>query len=549
MTQSKAKGLKYWCDKLSHTELPVLATTMHSVKSIPRTENIPYSRLVKSAEIDPALCWHVIRAANRRNTNPNTDIESLQLAISMIGQTRFWESVDKAPILKPQPKSRFQLSYIQELSFSLFAAFLARDWATRHQVGSPDALYWDTLLARSPIWALWFIAYPEMLKWQQETRGNHHDPKKIEIDIFGCTLEDICYGVAKLWKLPQASYESWHKSNLPSHRDLVSLSHDHFQSIVESKVSLRLLIQQPHFFSFLAHWATLECRWNWYNHRLNRCLQVVSHCLHTPTPLITAEMHQAAVAVSHFFHVPGLAAPAVHLLWTNPKDVWPLPPVFEPIFTMAPDEDPAPKKKSAQPTKPKSNASKAIDTSSSVRKPIDQVILNKTLDNLTLNADSLSDVHHVFKLCMTAVCSGIHFDRGFACLLNPHQKTVRICYSEGFASTDPIRKLSIPLSQAPLITHLLRHPSSMHIEPHMIAKVSEKLPAEMMAKLGSNDFVLMSVFAGARPIGVVYADRIKSTNPHAIQPEDYEAFKKLCHAVCVGLDQVAKNQRRRRQNA
>jgi hypothetical protein len=568
MTQSKAKGLKYWCDKLSHTQLPVLANNLNAMKKIPRTDGIPHSRLVIQTEKDPVLCWHVIRAANRRHTNPLTDIASLHLSISMIGQTRFWETVDKAPLLKPNPKSQFQMTYIRELSFSLLAADLARNWASQFQVSSPDAVYWNTLLARSPLWALWFVAYPEMLKWQSETRDHHQSRAKVDAELFGCSIEDICFGVAKLWKLPPNCYESWHRNALPSTKDLVSLSRDDFSQTLESKLSLRMLIQQPFFFSYLAHWAVMECRWSWYKPQLLRCLKVVAHVLHTPVGTIANAMHKTAVDVSRASYVAGLAVPAAHLLWTD-KASWPTPAVYEPIYEFAKDSDEpnagsseskdsrmlqkAKVRSKSRPTDditPRVKPTKSAAPQASVAIPeIDQVLLTKTIEQLSHHADTLSDIHHVFRLCMSGLREAIHYERGFACLLNPQQKTVRIGYSEGFSSTDPLRKLVVPLNQAPLFVHLLKHPSSMHIEATMLVKIKDKLPNEMFQKLKVNDFVLMSVFAGAKPIGIVYGDRFSPHHRLPIRPEDYDAFKKLCQAVCVGLDKVARHQRRRSQKA
>ena len=567
MTQSKPKGLKFWCNKISHSALPVLASTLKTLKKIPRADSIPYSRLVKGVEVDPVLCWHLIRAANKRMKNATVDIESLQVSISMIGLDRFWKTVDSAPMLKPNPKSQFQLTYLRELTFSILAAQFAYNWATTFQLSNPKGVYWNTLLARSPIWAMWFVAYPEMLKWQQQTRTEKRSKKAVELEIFGCRLEEICFGVAKLWKLPNTCYECWHPKSLPSPKDLVALSSSKFSQALETKLSLRMAVQQPYFFSYLAHWAVLECRWSWYSPRLLRALQVVSHILRIPLYQVIDELRTSTLATSRACYTPGLATPAVNLLWTDASS-WPTPAVYEPIYEFAP-EDPseataqnAAKSPAGKSTTGKSTAAKSRVTASTAAKspvvqeqpaiaipPLDYARIDEVIDQLTLNADSLSDIHHVFKLCMSTMKAAMHFQRCFACLLNPQSQSLRVGYSEGFATTDPIRKLSMKLEQAPLFAHLLRHPSSMHVESASYERVQQKLPKALMSKLHTEDFVLMSVFAGAKPIGIVYGDRVYQQQADIVRSEDYEAFKKLCHGVCVGLDHIAKVQKRRKHKA
>lgn len=549
MTQSKPKGLKFWCNKISHSALPVLASTIKTMKKIPRADSIPYSRLVRGVEVDPVLCWHLIRAANKRMKNATVDIESLQVSISMIGLDRFWKTVDSAPMLKPNPKSHFQLTYLRELTFSILAAQFAYNWATTFQLSNPKGVYWNTLLSRSPIWAMWFVAYPEMLKWQYQTRTHKRSKKAVELEIFGCRLEDICFGVAKLWKLPNTCYECWHPQSLPSPKDLVALSASKFSQALETKLSLRMAIQQPYFFSYLAHWAVLECRWSWYSPRLLRCLQVVSHIVRIPLNQVIDELRASALTTSRACYTPGLATPAVNLLWTDDR-CWPTPAVYEPIYEFAPEESSEAVALSTMkaPTKePQPQTTRVPEQPAIAIPPLDYARIDEVIDQLTLNADSLSDIHHVFKLCMSTMKAAMHFQRCFACLLNPQSQSLRVGYSEGFATTDPIRKLSMNLDQAPLFAHLLRHPSSMHVERASFDRVQKKLPNTLISKLNTQDFVLMSVFAGAKPIGIVYGDRVYQQQADIVRSEDYEAFKKLCHGVCVGLDHIAKVQKQKRR--
>ena len=114
---------------------------------------------------------------------------------------------------------------------------------------------------------------------------------------------------------------------------------------------------------------------------------------------------------------------------------------------------------------------------------------------------------------------------------------------KGLDEHSPIRKLVIDISKANLLQSLLAKQQAIWIDPASYRKYEASLPARFKAAFLHEDFYLMSLFVGKRPIGLIFADRAQAVT--RLDKAIYIRFKSAVMLTGKALTFLA----RRRQEA
>jgi hypothetical protein len=156
---------------------------------------------------------------------------------------------------------------------------------------------------------------------------------------------------------------------------------------------------------------------------------------------------------------------------------------------------------------------------------------------------SFTDWHQL----MQALLHGLREDVGLpwaaVMLLSKDKSHLRLVYTEGLAEHSPVRNLQIDVRSLSLFSKLLEHPAGILVSPDTRERLLRNLPETIRQALPPF-CLLMSIHAGAKPIGVV----ISGTNPGQTPPDTatWTAFKGLCQSGSSGLTQLAQASAKRK---
>lgn len=183
------------------------------------------------------------------------------------------------------------------------------------------------------------------------------------------------------------------------------------------------------------------------------------------------------------------------------------------------------------PQKPKQEAKPAAITQAVPPSPLPEQI--KTL--LKNPATSQSTV-------LNLLLNGLQKNVGFSCvallLISDDKQRLETRTGRGLESNPALSKLKLDINQAGLIKNILQKPQALLINGGNYKKYERLLPGHFKAASMCDNFVMMTIFLGNKPIGLVYCDR--QTVEQAIDAESYNMFKSSVMMTSKALTYLVK---------
>ncbi len=200
MPPQTPRTLQAWIKLLNSIRLPVARLAHERVSSAINDSNRSLREISERMQDSPALVLSVIREANMAVSNELVEpAESLEIAINRLGLKRTGELLRSLPAVEADdlPVALRQLQMISlhasQQANGLFAARLARLW---------QEIHWGSLLFLSPLWPL-AISHPKLLEeWELRVIHKREPVAKVELELFGIRLLELCQAMAELWRLP-----------------------------------------------------------------------------------------------------------------------------------------------------------------------------------------------------------------------------------------------------------------------------------------------------------------------------------------------------------
>ncbi len=221
----------------------------------------------------------------------------------------------------------------------------------------------------------------------------------------------------------------------------------------------------------------------WYTEAMLTCVGEIADYLSRGEDQVASCLHQTAVDVARTIELDGARPAAANLVF--------------PPGEIAADTPP-----------------RAAETP----KPAD--ILSLTIPRLK-QCKSAGEVLH---LVVNALHPGGGFSRALFYLLNQDKTALVPRFVAGVGAQTPLAKGALAMDKAPLMRQVLKQPVAAWIKDDNYMKYSQGLPKPFIEAVRSRRFFLMSVFIGAKPIGVVYAD----AEGESLTEAQYKQFKMLC---------------------
>jgi hypothetical protein len=320
MPPQTPRTLQAWIKLLNSIRLPVARLAHDRVSSAINDSNRSLREISERMQDSPALVLSVIREANMAVSNELVEpAESLEIAINRLGLKRTGELLRSLPAVEADdlPVALRQLQMISlhasQQANGLFAARLARLW---------QEIHWGSLLFLSPLWPL-AISHPKLLEeWELRVIHKREPVAKVELELFGIRLLELCQAMAELWRLPLWIIQGYRLLQ-NERRQLVRVMHIarhrelglQQQQELDSDPELRRWLNQPANTVLLANGLALSAQQAWDSPHNTRWQYLT--CLYLQMPLgdLQQQVHQQAVLSAQNHAGPGIWHPATALLW------------------------------------------------------------------------------------------------------------------------------------------------------------------------------------------------------------------------------------------
>ncbi|SMC24794.1 HDOD domain-containing protein [Andreprevotia lacus DSM 23236] len=474
--------LRYW----NARPWPVLRETRERLQPmLRRAERIKSDEIADAVMLDPLLCAQVLKLVNQREKNSlAADVVTIENAIMLYGATAFLERFSHGITVEDVLAThKGVLSAVHaEVQQTRMLAGLARDFANQRIDSRLDEIYLAAVLAR----------VPQLLRLIAS------------IDAAAPKAPGQALPMITGWKLPEAL------------RKL-----NDFDGELPARVAMQAAVVR----------GVPALSKGWWQDDVRLSLEKIAEVLNVPVEDVWVPIRSRllgpdllAQAAPHW--------PAARWLPMLPGE-WPLP-----VAPAAPKPSavqaavPAPKpvqvpKAEAAPVAPAPEVKATPPQPATPSEALRQAMLA-----LQQAGQQGAQTNQVMQLAFKALIHGLGMRRVMLSLLDSDKITLKARFTHCGASDDPLRSFALTLDPPHLISKLMSKPQSIWLNPQTRAELLGRLPPLFVRQAGDGDFCAMSIFVGARPVGMIYADR------QAEQPLDdaaYQTFKQVCTLVSRAL--------------
>ena len=135
----------------------------------------------------------------------------------------------------------------------------------------------------------------------------------------------------------------------------------------------------------------------------------------------------------------------------------------------------------------------------------------------------------------------LHLSRVVLMLVSRDRKHLGTRAGKGIDEYSPVRNLVVDLERESLLKSLLAKPQAIRIESATYPRFEAALPKRFRDAFLHENFLLMSLFIGARPVGLIFADRAPGVPP--LDKSVFLRFKSAISLTSKALTRLAERQR------
>lgn len=450
----------------------------------------------------PTFALQVLREANRAGGEP---AESLEVALARLGLKRCEALLAQAPALPleqiPLPLRQLLLisQHASQQARGLFGARLARLW---------NELHGCSLLFLAPLWPL-LCAHPQLFDaWEQRVLVKGERPARVERDLLGVPLIQLCLKLAEHWRLPEWIVQGYRLLER-DRRLLVKALHIardnenplHQQQLLDEDTVLRRWLTQPGNCVLLANGLAVSAHHAWDTPHSLRWQRLTGLYLQIPLDALQQEVHQHAVSSARQQQDLLPWHPAQALIW--PWDTRRLQPP------------------SAAPSPPKA------DALAGWRQQCAQLLA------------PTSPFANVIQLtaCARDALRDCGMQRIALLLADRHHTRLQVQQLNGLPQA--AASLSLDPAQSQVLRQLLAQPGQLRLGPENVARFSAVLPGSLKALFPGEHLILRSVANQGRVVMLLIVDQ----GGQPFNDISLQAFAKTVQCIERALASFAARQR------
>ncbi|KAB0547725.1 HDOD domain-containing protein [Pseudomonas argentinensis] len=495
------RTLDAWLKQLDGQVLPIAADHHQQVRRALGDSRRSLRDIADLMQDSPALVLSVLREANSKGSALGEAAESLETALTRLGLKRAEELLARLPARAladiPLPLRQIQLisQHAAYQANGLFAARLARLW---------QEIHWGSLLFLSPVWVL-LAAHPHLFDaWEQRVLIKGEPPVRVERDLLGVSLFELCLALAERWRLP-AWITQGYRLLIDDRRLLgkalyLARRHDEplrQQQELDADPALQRWLTQPANSILLANVIAVSAHNAWSGIHTRRWHGLTSLYLQLPPAELQQQIHQNAAHSARQVDTSGLWHPAEALLWPWSARHFQTP---KPVAA-APVSD-----------------------------------WRQLCTQLLAQPSAFSNVQQL-TMCARQAVQAAGLPRLVMLLADRTHSRLQVQQHAGVAAS--ASGLTLDPAQSQVLRRLLQKPAQLRLTPANVAQFSALLPGDLKALLPSEHLLLRSLASNERVVMLLFADQ----GGQPISDTTVQAFTKTTQCIERALDTFSKRKR------
>lgn len=527
--------------------LPILASTRKAMRQQLRKTSLSFESLAALAERDPAVCLHMLTDIGKRNPASLEQISSASGCISLLGMQEVVKLVKALPVVDEYAKDSRYRHYVGSLHSAALAGTLAAKWSANKPGITEHQAQWSAMLASAPFW-LWHINQVEALQTCLHKVSSGQELSAAISDSFGEDSNNHWRLLARSLHLPKACQSLWQKGNWPKPKEWALLRR-HPLSQIDGHRELKHQCQHPEMLIFIANMVALHGRFGWLTSKSRRWISVASNFLNHKPREVYVEGRDACLSMANQHSMNS----AVNALVSNKARCLIMPPAIHCIQRLPkaelmemerdePTNNTAESAPTQSPTKPQTKPSPAT-TDQPAMSSENQENLKRLMKQMSQTPESFGDWHYLMRSVLKGITENIGLKRSYIAIMSRNGSAVKVYYQEGLDELDPLCHCSISLQKPNIMKKLLEKPAGIMITEQNREKMLRGIAPAQQQVLPA-EFMMMSLFANDRPLGIIFADTGTSGDSLPIQPSQYMTFKTLALTTSKSLGALASNTKR-----
>ncbi|WP_290701486.1 HDOD domain-containing protein [Amphritea sp.] len=574
--QQNPQNAEQWCGFLNNKRPPVRLSIIKRLEKKLSEKDcsvVDISRLIKA---DPLLCFHAALEASKLHDEKKSEVTSIDHAIGSLGLQKISILVKSLPSIRLNPASTAQKMYFRSIANSQHAAIQVRSWLKQAR-GSmfAEESYQAALFYDIGHWLLWLEAPSHMSKIQFLIRDKGISPDLAETQVLGCTLEAISKQLLNIWPVSQLGRIAL-EQDFTLNRQMITQLHQ--RALGDPRLhgdnlrQLNHLTQQKFFPVKLSIWLAHASSYDWGSEASLQITDIINDYLRSELNQTQALLHKNCAVAAQNYHVAGTLAPAAEMIML-PSDLHPAYRLTNADKKLFGEQSPNPalqinKVKSkrandaADGTDNQESKNRTKDNNSILvgnneptlaqddKKPLDiseqepefdflnQDIYEMYAERFIKRADQYTQGTQVLDDLLRGLTEGLGLKRLALNIIPPKSGTIKVVKGVGFEDGHPLLLSSHPLAANSLFFRLYEKQACILVTKENRQRIKSMLPGSYSRYVSDQNYLMMSLFAGSKPIAILYADR--EGQHDGVQNFHQEKFKYLSTAAGLCLKEVYK---------
>lgn len=477
--------LKRFAKDLADKPLPVSVTRFKQCQRVLKGSKRSLAGVSQLIALDPGLCMLVLRYVNRirsRSTNP-VEINSVVSAINLIGENVLSTLIAKAPVLQQKiAGDQAVRDYCALVDRSIHAAQFSKRWARIRNDGAPGELEVAALLRDVGELMLCAHDYEVFTTIRRLARERRISLSRASTSVLGFSALELSQQLARHWFLPDVVRDGMNSERWELYRP---------QGVMLASECARLAES------------------GWYHDDMVACEELVATYLNISFERVYGDLHNVTLAIARkgLLHSPSVfAAQLVEQIEQNEDE--------SPTAVSTENKGEAAESRSRQ-------QDSDAEREKAKRAKIFALCAKQLKQQTASNKANIADL---IKIMTQGMFTGLNLQRVVFAAYSEADNALVVKLARGI-DLSAAGQFKFPCQGNTLFSSLLKSQKSVLVNHDNIEKLRPLIPDAFSVSLGSDSFVCASLFAGSRPLGVVYADC--AGGDVQIDEQTYQGFKSL----------------------
>jgi hypothetical protein len=503
--------MSFSLERLQPGPLPIFRRTHEALTRFgTRQDKISAREVANEILADPFATLYLLYSINQRiSERSDAEVNTVEHALMMHGITAFLNGVRNWPILENIPAGFNPRLYaaVQAITRrAQHAAWQARDFAVLHSDIRAEEVQVAALLHYAPELLLWLRTPDQALALQRKRR--RMSDAEAEIAVLGDRLDNLRLKLLEMWFIPPLTLDLLSPKNAERSRQIILAA------------SLEIAQRSDR---------------GWWDEDLMQAYTALASVENTDIDTVIATVHANAARAARccdWLQAPPAATwgPMIPGPWPpEPDDDEEVP--AKPEVVVAAAAAPA-----ARPVKP----ALVVEAEPSICPMPDKDIFREAMKGIESHLDGSYTLTQMSAVILKGLHTGLGLKRIILAMITPDGLRVKSRFTLGVTGEDVLRHFEFELGGKDLFSQLMGKMQGVWLNDGNRQKLWPMIQPKLQAMLGEGDFYTMSLYNGAKPIGLIYADRGHNVGEDqcGLDPMTYTDFKMLCLQSARGLSKI-----------